>query len=566
LQAIRLANGASYLLYDSRAAVYEKQIRLKDALRDAKKTIDIAPAQWHGYFRSARLFASLNKSSAALRMCLLALERLGDEAKHEGRRREVTALRFQLEAQTKSPIAGMPVELLLMVFDLVCRPIALSHVCRRWREVALAHPTLWHSLVLAEPPKKALRKLQEWRTRSRGQIAELTIRKSFGGIILKPSEADQMVHPNDLAMRDEILAELRRLNLTYIKACHLEDVDVPFFLTSWWGNIRSPNPQRLETLSISQSFLRPGVLGKTECTVPSWASLRALRIINMQCHWPAFTVFVRGLTSFEYKISGLPIVFDPIRTVMETNPTLENLVIETDANYLPYVPDTPETLIMPHLRHFELHGVTLSPLSTRNISFPSLQVLRLSRLPAIGMVLEQLVEDPETSLAELVELTMKDSFFEMPALTLALHRSPKLKILQLRSDFDANAIAESLSKSPNSTLPPVLASHTGGLIPTELPILCPSLEVLDLSGSPDLRTGPVMRVVKERLALAPSQDGGRYRLPGEESDQNVSCIQTLKVDECPHIEADMLPWFRRHVPNFSCRYATTRTKERWRTA
>jgi hypothetical protein len=180
------------------------------------------------------------------------------------------------------------------------------------------------------------------------------------------------------------------------------------------------------------------------------------------------------------------------------------------------------------------------------------------------MVLEQLVDNPETSLTDLVELTIKDSFFRTTALTLALHRSPKLKILQLRSDFDANVIAESLSKPPGSTPPLAVPFKCGGLIPMELPILCPSLEVLDLSGSPNVRTGPVMRIVKERLGLAASQDGGAYRLPGEESDQNVSCIQTLKVDECPLIEADILPWFRKNVPKFSCRYATT--KERWRTA
>ena len=73
-----------------------------------------------------------------------------------------------------------------------------------------------------------------------------------------------------------------------------------------------------------------------------------------------------------------------------------------------------------------------------------------------------------------------------------------------------------------------------------------------------------MRMVKERLALAASQEGGKYRLPGEEKDRHVSCIQTLKVDECPLIEADMLPWFRKNVPKFSCRYATKKTKERWR--
>jgi len=567
------------VLYDSRASVYEKQNRLKDALRDAKKTIDIAPAQWHGYFRSARLFASLNKSSAALRMCALALERLGDDddddAKHDGRRRrELTALRSRLleeEARrtTKSspPIAGMPVELLLIVFDLARRPVALSHVCRRWREIALAHPTLWRSLLLAESPKKALRKAQEWRGRSRGQVAELTIRKSLGSVVLKPSGGIQMVHPDDLAMRDEILAELRRLDLTYVEACHLEDVDVPFFLTSLWGSTRLSSPQRLETLSVSQSFLRRGVsLGKTEHGIPSWANLRALSVIDMQCHWPAFTVFVRGLTSFEYKIPASPVDFEPIRSLLQANPTLEKLVIETNTSSPPHAVEIPEALIMAHLRHFELTGVTISPRSTLNLSLPSLQILRLSMLPGSAMVLENLIDDPATSLAELVELTMKNCYFQTLPLTLALARSPKLKILQLRGDFDANVIAEYLSM-PHSTLPPVLASESKRLVATEFPISCPSLEVLDLSGSPSLRTGPVMRVVKERLALAASQDGGRYRLPGEENDQHVSCIQVLKVDECPYIEADMLPWFRKNVPKFSCQYATTKKrkeKERWR--
>jgi len=40
-QAIRIANGASHVLYDSRASVYERQNRLKDTLRDAKKTTEI---------------------------------------------------------------------------------------------------------------------------------------------------------------------------------------------------------------------------------------------------------------------------------------------------------------------------------------------------------------------------------------------------------------------------------------------------------------------------------------------------------------------------------------------
>lgn len=552
------------MLFDSRAAVYEKQNRLKDALRDAKQTIDIAPTQWHGYYRSARLFAALDKHFPALRMCALALERLGEDAKHDGRRRELVALRGLLEPRTKCPIAGMPVELLLMVFDLACRPVAVSLVCRRWRDIALSHHTLWHSLVLAEPPKKALHKAQEWCKRSRGQVAELTVRKSLGGVVFAPEPEGAyhpMTHPDDLAMRCAILDVLRRLDLANVKTCHLEDVDVALFLPLGL-DIGSPGMQCLETLSVSRS--RPGnvaPLGRSECRMPSWKSIRAFKISNMICHWPAFTIFVRGLTSFEYKITRTPIDFEPIRHLLQANPTLERLVIGTNASSPAHPIDIQEPLIMAHLHHVELSGVTLSPLSTRHLSLPSLQVLRLSQLPGSAMVLENLVDDPGTSLAELVELTMKNCSFQTPSLTLALFCTPKLETLQLRGDFDANAIAESLS-SPSSTLPPVLTCESRGLVPIELPILCPSLTVLDLSGSPGLKTGPVMRLVKERLGLAASQDGGRYRLPGQDSDQRVSCIRTLRIDDCPHIEVATLPWFRKAVPHFSCRYATEKLRMR----
>jgi len=94
----------------------------------------------------------------------------------------------------------------------------------------------------------------------------------------------------------------------------------------------------------------------------------------------------------------------------------------------------------------------------------------------------------------------------------------------------------------------------------DLPILCPALTVLDLSQSASLKTGPVMRIVKERIALAASLDGGKYQLPGQDGDRVVSCIRALRVDECPHIEAEILPWFRKNVPQFSCRYELRRKR------
>lgn len=491
-----------------------------------------------------------------MRMCSLALERLGEDTKHDGRRRELTALRCQLEARTKCPIAGMPVELLLMVFDFVCRPVTVSLVCRRWREIALSHHTLWHSLLLAESPKKALHKLQEWCRRSRGQVQKLTIRKSLGSVVFIPLDGHHMLHPDDLLMRNKIIVELRLLDLAHLKTCDLEDVDVAMVIAGLWGYKSSPSQQCLETLSVSQTLPGRGPpFGCIESTVPVWTNIRALKISNMLCHWTAFTGFVRGLTSFECKISDSPIDFVPIRYILQANPTLEKLVVETKIGSRPQAVDVPEPLIMPHLHHVELSGVALSPLSTQNLSLPSLHVLRLSQLPGSTMILENLVGDPGTSLAELVELTMKNSSFQTIPLILALSCAPRLEVLQLSGDFDSNAVAESLS-SQSPTLPLLPTFESRGHVFTELPILCPSLTVLDLSGSPNLRTGPVMRLVKERLGLAASQDGGKYRLPGQDNDRLVSSIRTLKLDGCPHIEAEILPWFRKNVPQFSCRYIT----------
>ena len=482
-------------------------------------------------------------------MSEVALQFLGDDARHEKRRRELAALRVLL-ARTRCPIEKLPVELLLMVFDLVCKPVMLAQVCRLWRQVALSHPTLWHSLVLVGPPKKALRKLQEWRIRSQGLVEELTIRTSLGYNLFKPLDSPEMLHPDDLAMRDKILAELCHLDLAYVKTCHLENVDIASFLNALWGNMAS-GP---ETLSVSQIYPRHGSLLRTnESDIPSWTNVRVLAIKNMQCHWPAFTVFVHGLTSFEYKILYPTIHFEDIRALLQANRTLEKLVIETKMlASIPQNIDTPETLIMPHLRHFELSNVSLSCHCTQNLSLPMLQVLRLSGLPASAKVLEDFIDDPGTSFAELTELTMKTCTFQTPYLTSALFCSPRLEVLQLSGDFDANAIADSLS-TLYSALPPVLAPASKGLILAELPVLCPSLSELDLSGSSNLTTGPVMRVVKQRLYLAASEEG-KYRLPGQDSDQHVSSIQTLKVDQCQHIEAEVLPWFRKNVPMFSCQY------------
>jgi hypothetical protein len=316
------------VLYDSRASAYEKKNRLKDALRDAKKTIEIAPKQWHGYFRSARLFAALGQARTALRMCSLALERLGDGPKHEARRRELSDLRLHLEEQTKCPVLVMPVELLLMIFRLSRNPVIISHVCRRWREVALSQPTLWCSLVLTAPAKKALLKVKEWQRRSLGRIVELTIRRSLATLIFPSIHRNS--HPDDRIMRTDLLAALRRLDWTVLKESYLEGVDAESFfyaLNDGTGFVH----QHLETLSISYASLFEVTLGWTPAIrrTADGTTCALFRITNARCNWKRLSASMCHLTSFEYKVESHFVNFPEFHLFLQANLRLEKLVLNT---------------------------------------------------------------------------------------------------------------------------------------------------------------------------------------------------------------------------------------------
>jgi len=228
--------------------------------------------------------------------------------------------------------------------------------------------------------------------------------------------------------------------------------------------------------------------------------------------------------------------------------TLEKLVIEVVVAFedtsAPHFPDTPRgPLTLSHLHHLELKGILPFHISHGNFTLPSIRILRIPWLKDAASEVSSLIEDEGTSFAELVEFTTKGRLVGRQNLTAILLRAPKLTILRC-TDFDV-VVAESLSKPCTA----ILSDST-----VKLPVLCPALSVLDLSWSPRLKTDPLVSIIKERIALAASEEVGRYQLPGQDSDQSVSCIQILKVDGCPRIKEEKVPWFQENVPEFSCRY------------
>ena len=547
-QAVRLCNDKSYVLYDTRASVYETLSCFNYALRDAQKTIEIAPAQWHGYFRSARLLASQGQSDAALKMCTEALWKLGDGPQDETRRRELTELRQRLEAvpPRQCRISNLPVELLVTIFTLSNNPAVIAHVCHRWRAVAHSQPALWRNLVLGAAPRaggNATQKIDEWNKRSSGWITELHIRKSLGTALF-PSGVSWKPDPSE--MYTDVVAALRRLDLTQLGECNTQDVATGLFLPAL--GLGDDGVNNLETLS-SRCECPPYEAGWFGCNTLSWESLRSLSLAGVRCNWEELSASMRCLTSFEYKIHNDVRSFSQFHQFLQANAgTLEKIVIEVVVAFedtsAPHFPVTPrEPLTLTHLHHLELKGILPFHISHGNFTLPSIRILRIPWLKDAASEISSLIEDEGTSFAELVELTTRGRLVGRQNLSAILVRAPKLTILRC-TDFDG-VVAESLSKPCAA----ILRDST-----VELPVLCPALSVLDLSWSPRLKTDPLVRIIKERIAITASEEVGKYQLPGLDNDQSVSCIQTLKVDGCPRIEEDKLPWFQENVPEFSCRY------------
>lgn len=489
-------------------------------------------------------------------MCSNALWRLGDGSKDESRLRELTELRHRLEApQPKCNVSSVPVELLLKFFKLSNNPGVISHLCHRWREVAHSHPALWRNLVLTAPPESALRKINEWRKQSSGWIAELSIRKSLGATLF-PSGVGRLhgTQHETSDMYTDIVAALRQLDLTKLIECHLQDVATGEFLPALEDGVGFVN--NLETLSSRCECLRYRE-GEFECATLSWQSLRTLSLVNVWCNWVELSTSMHHLTSFEYKIHLDVIRFSKFHEFLQANPSLEKLIIETvfplnETNFL-YIPHSAlEPLTLAH-HHFELKGIVPFRIKNGNFSLPSLRILRIPWLKNAALELSGLIEDEGTSFAELVEFTTQGRLIGRQNLSSLLLRAPKLETLHC-TDIDS-VVAESLSKPCVALLrDPASAEDPTKLVPVQLPVLCPALRVLDFSWSNQLKTDQVVQIIKERSALAASQDRGRYQLPGLDGNRSVSRIQMLKVDGCRHIEEDKLPWFQENVPEFSCRY------------
>ncbi|KAG2345666.1 hypothetical protein BDR05DRAFT_930326 [Suillus weaverae] len=510
----------SFIVYDSRAAVHEKLGNNKAALLDAKKVVDTAPDRWQGYARSARLFHALNKDEAAIKMIDLALERIKpDDAQ---RRQELNALKSQATdafkaaderrrariAKTAYHIGKLPVEIFAEIFSLVvaadhAQILKLSHVCKHWRGIAIKTPSLWQTLVVSK--NRPIRKVRLWMERARTNISNLSFHHNI-------SEMDW----------PSILLELSSLSW-----CGLRSLAAS-------GSLFSRLYELLHQLSKTEAISRLEHLDVTGCPgferfLPDFedSHLDTLKVAN-------FTPSMGRLWSRVHRLKTMTIEagWVEILPALRANQSLENLML-SDLVPIPMQSGDDDRAELSNLQCLKLFNIASVSMITRVVVAPNLQVLHLFSIGHSSDVLEFARANP---LRALRELRVGSCTTTASSLNIIIAGAPLLETLQISG----------IHGVVNDVLDFICGTHPND----QHQDVCAFLKHVDLSSCGDLLTRNAYSLVKTRLrtdqpvTVDVGQPGCRVE------------IESLRLDGCPLMEAEMLPWFRSKVKVFSCVYMT----------
>lgn len=407
----------------------------------------------------------------------------------------------------KSYLLGkLPVETLVQIFTLLIDEdhtcaVKLSHVCGHWRRILINTPSAWKTLVLSK--KHPLQKAKLWKQRAMNRIACISVATS--GLD-----------------RSSIFAELQDLS---------------------WGDLSSLRISReafdelhdiLSGFSLSHTFSKLDELTLLDCmhwhdqlrcclSGPDW-KLRILRmsgVIHMMDAW-----WQRIQQLKELHLKGPVTRFSPL--VFTANQSLEKLVLSSSRNLQVDLDMNATPTSMSNLKSIECRDV-LNPFDVlRAISAPSITRFSMSTATMADETLLHIASRPS-----LVELHIANCSLSPTTLPTLLSSTPNLETLQV------SAIHAVVNELFQFLTPKTVDSLPG------LP--CRALKHIDVSQCSDLTTSSVYAFVKTRT---------QYASESIASTEKCAVVVSLKVDGCPNIEPDMLPWFRSKVAQFSCVYTT----------
>lgn len=489
------------LVYDARSSALEKLGKHRDALKDVRKTIELAPEQWQGYLRAARLFHHLRKHSNAMVMVDMALDKCPESLP---RRSEIEALKIKIRTaqvehirRTQNHSAILPIELFteivhILIDDDPTSLLQVSHVCRHWQSVIGANPLFWRTLVISRNRPHIKAKL--WVTRSQGKIRDLrvtaaAVSKGWTG------------------------QGLEGIRWEHLKACSVTDWELHKYL----GQVGD-----LTKLDSLESY---------EC-ISSTRLSDSCRLFHAT--WPIQRLSLQGtplpasfkdLSPEALRSLSLRRLTDVAPISLEPLTSLEVLVMENETRPITSYP--PE---LPHLHHLEIHRVTRFTAKILDVPMPDLRVLHIQNSsPILYQELASLTQHGTTRLSKIV---LSGVVLDKPQTFIALlQANPLLESLELsRMSGGVEQVVKALYQMPDTST----AEEHQGHEP-----LCPNLVDLNLSNCVDVTAPPLVRLVGTRKAS-----------------ETCSNIRSMTIDGCTSVDAGKLEWFRNHVPVFSCIYRT----------
>ncbi len=507
------------MILDTRAATYSRMGLAKEALKDAKRTIEVAPERWQGYGRAAQLFLDVKKVDASITMIRLALSKLTE--KDTERRASLVALEAKaLKAQadierqrrrSSDHMANLPIELFGMIASMVVENnhgavINLSQVSKHWRHVVHNSPYLWASLVLNNRRPKQKAKL--WLERSNGKVHELTVLPDaidhwpdgwFNGLLWEELRAFKY-YSSDF---EGCLASIRNSGSVLI---HLEQLDVTN--STSWQTVLPPNSSSLRDLALRHTTLSPNSFLNV---APHINNLRALSLEEVRFSSEAtFSELLEAISSVE------------VLLLYDIKARLSN------------------DLALLHLTHLDIRGMSALSLPLSNL--PELRILRLEG----GFIADQFLDVVEKTSPHLTELALRSCVVSPVFVIAVLAKSQELQTLEI-CNSEAGQVAEFLA-----TIRP-LSSESENSLATVPSVQCPNLTRINFSQCDDVQTGPIVRMIKARLPPSTATDSPDDTTV-QPSSAPIQKIATLIMDECPNVDSAWLPWIRQNVRSVSCVY------------
>lgn len=466
------------------------------------------------------------------------------------RRSELEALRQSIEVElahrTKRQLeetkprdcfGKLPVEIAVAVYRLLVAEdhacvITLSHICQGWRRVVVSTPSLWHTLSLSH--KKPIPKAKLWKVRGQGKFTTLCLRNASEALRALEVLHDLSLEPLRSLTVDQLKSQDVMSALPHLTQSILDNLDsITLTRVDFSLGTHSTPPWFQHTLGLSLRHL------VAEASLIDWAKVAD----HSEClvHLDSTGLLHRHIPDLLWLLSRnthleeLILQFSPLQS-LEPDPPARQL---------------PAQIHLQHLTSLELRGYDrLAYGVLSSLALPNLRSVKFIRLGSLlDSCLQHVLAGGCIPKLESFEILYGDPDKEIIVRLLEL--ATALKSLRLVHMANIAPVLEALAR------PPRPAPEGNGTIN----MICPQLTSVDLSGSPEVSDGPIVRLVKGRNPNI-SPTAGEEAATSTDSSAVVR-LHMLAIDGCEKISPDIVPWLRQQVPRVSCVYAT-KQQARWK--